>query len=94
VYLKTLLHATSPPVLSFITAQALSGFWAYLFAKQLDAPEERLVRHAADVHLQDLPRVPELLVQVEDAGGDFLRSTRIGRFSTSADARPTCGFST
>jgi len=32
------------------------------------------VRHASDVHLQNLSRVPQGFVQVDDAGGDLLGS--------------------
>ena len=32
------------------------------------------MRHASDVHLQNLSRVPQGFVQVDDAGGDLLGS--------------------
>src|SRR5215207_8141106 len=41
-------------------------------AKKLNALEEGLVRHPADVHLQDLPRVAEELAQVQDAVSDLI----------------------
>ena len=50
--------------------KCLLNFGQYLLAKQFDAPEERVVRHAADVYLQDLARVSEQLVQTENASGN------------------------
>src|SRR5687768_4598084 len=52
---------------SFLIWRRTSG------AEQLDALEEGGVRHAADVHLQDLACVAEELVQVEDPVGDFVQ---------------------
>ena len=43
-----------------------------LDAEQLDALEEGGVRHAADVHLQDLAGVTEQLAQVQDPVGDLV----------------------
>lgn len=43
-----------------------------LGAEQLDALEEGGVRHAADVHLQDLARVTEQLAEVQDPVGDLV----------------------
>src|SRR4051812_19090906 len=37
------------------------------------APEKRLLRHGAHIHLQDLPPVPRHLVRFKSAGGDFVR---------------------
>src|SRR3954465_11926205 len=45
-----------------------------LGAEKLDRAQERGVRHAADVHLQDLPGVAEQVVQVEEALGDLFGS--------------------
>ena len=42
--------------------------------EQLDGVEVSGVRHAADVHLQDLSGVAEQAVQVEDALGDLVRA--------------------
>src|SRR3954454_4015510 len=44
----------------------------HLGAEELDGAEERGVRHAADVHLEDLPAVAEQVVEVDDALGDLL----------------------
>src|SRR3546814_9582184 len=46
----------------------------HLVAEQFDRLEERRVRHAAHVHLDDLPRMAETLVQVENAVGDLVRA--------------------
>ena len=54
-------------------SELLPDLWEDFGAEQLDALEEGGVRHAADVHLQDLARVAQELVQVEDALGDFVR---------------------
>src|SRR3546814_20738467 len=46
----------------------------HLVAEQFDRLEERRVRPAAHVHLDDLPRLAETLVQVENAVGDLVRA--------------------
>ena len=45
-----------------------------LGAEQLDALEEAVLGHGADVHLQDLAGVAEQLMQVQDAVGDLVGS--------------------
>src|SRR4051794_37915072 len=45
-----------------------------LAAEQFDRAQERGVRHAADVHLEDLSAVAEEVVKVDDALGDFFGS--------------------
>src|SRR3546814_16528507 len=46
----------------------------HLVGEQFDRLEERRVRHAAHVHLDDIPRMAEKLVQVENAVGDLVRA--------------------
>ena len=56
-----------------VVSRARCGCWGSdLGAEELDALEEVGVRHAADVHLQDLAVVAEQLVQVQDALGDLV----------------------
>jgi hypothetical protein len=56
-------------------------------AELLDALEERGVRHAADVRLQDLACVAEeLVVQVEDPLGESVRPRLRGDGPTSVGA--------
>src|SRR4051812_25845099 len=43
-----------------------------LRAEQLDPPQDLALRHAADVHLEDLARVAEEPVQVQDPLSDLL----------------------
>ena len=45
----------------------------YLGAEQLDGLEHLGVRHAADVHLQEVAAVAKMVMQVDDALGDLLR---------------------
>jgi hypothetical protein len=50
-------QANSFPVLRFIALQALSESRAIRHHQQFDAPEERPVRHAGSVYMQDLPAI-------------------------------------
>src|SRR3546814_18618481 len=61
----------------------------HLVAEQFDRLEERRVRHAAHVHLDDLPRMAETLVQVENAVGDLVRAAGENHSATLHVPHPT-----
>src|SRR6478736_102170 len=55
------------------SAQGLAHQRGHLGAQQLDRPQALPLRHAAQVHLEDLPVVPERGVQRDDAVRDLVR---------------------
>src|SRR4051795_3008619 len=57
-----------------VGAELLADLREHLGAQQLDGLQVGGVRQPADVHLQDLAAVAELLVQVQDAVGDLVRA--------------------
>src|SRR5690349_1201670 len=54
------------------SAAFLADLWGHFGAEQFDGLEVGGVRHAADVHLQDLAVMDEQFVQGEDAVGDLV----------------------
>lgn len=47
--------------------------WFYLGRQQVYGIEQMFLRQTAQVHLQEMPRVPEVLVQVDDSLRDLIR---------------------
>lgn len=77
-------------VLSFVVQLgAYPG--GYLGAEQLDGCEHLGVRHAANVHLQEVAAVAEMLMQVDDALGDLLRVAGGPTSPTRSPTRPPGG---
>src|SRR5438132_12263000 len=60
-------RATRAQACAWLVVELLADLREHLGAEELDALEEVGVRHAADIHLQDLAVVAEQLVEVEDA---------------------------
>jgi agmatine/peptidylarginine deiminase len=59
-----------------LRSKFLSDLREHLGAKQFDALQNGSVRHTADIHLENVSRVAEEFVQVQDALGDLVRAAR------------------
>src|SRR4051794_7311480 len=55
-----------------LLSEFLADLWQHVGAEQLDGLEVGGVRHAADVHLEDLAGVAEHAVEVQDPVGDLV----------------------
>jgi hypothetical protein len=63
---------TSGDPMSFGGQKALHP-WFHLCRQQVNGIEQVFLRQPAKVHLQEMPRVPEVLVQVDDSLRDLIR---------------------